>query len=138
MNIQHKKNNIAGFTLIELLISIAIIGILSAVAYPSYTSVMEKARREEAKRTLLEASQIMESYYAMNLNYSNAVSASAVTIFTTNADFDEYYNLTGVTAATSFTLTATPIASGAQSGDDCGTLTITNTGITSASTTGCW
>jgi type IV pilus assembly protein PilE len=130
------KRKSRGFTLIELMITVAIIGILAAIVYPSYTSILEKTRRQEAMRTLLEASQYMESFYAMNLNYSDAVTGSAITGFTTNDEFTDYYGLTAVAATSSFTLTATP--TGVQSNDSCGTLTITNTGSTTAATTECW
>jgi type IV pilus assembly protein PilE len=114
----------------------AIVGILAAIIYPSYKSILEKTRRQEAIRTLLEASQYMESYYAMNLDYSAAVSGGVVTGFTANTDFTDYYALTAVAGTSSFTLSATP--SGGQSADSCGTLTITNTGTTSAATSDCW
>ncbi|TEW56782.1 prepilin-type N-terminal cleavage/methylation domain-containing protein [Psychromonas sp. RZ22] len=137
MEYQQRKRN-HGFTLIELLIAIAIIGILAAVAYPSYTGVLEKTRRQEAVRTLLEASQMMESYYAMNLDYSGAIAGGKVTSFTVNDDFSDYYQLTAVATKSTFTLSATPISTSAQSSDKCGTLTITQTGSTSAATTDCW
>ncbi|WP_160060345.1 type IV pilin protein [Psychromonas sp. L1A2] len=129
-----------GFTLIELLIAIAIVGILASIAYPSYKGVLEKTRRQEAIRTLLEASQLMESYYAMNLNYSGAISGGVITSFTENDDFSELYTLTGVAVAgsSSYTLSATPITTGVQSDDECGTLTITHTGSTGADTSDCW
>lgn len=127
-----------GFTLIELMIAIAIIGILSAVAYPSYMDSVTKTRREEGKRTLIEAAQQLENYYAMNLNYNGAVSGAVLTIYTTNDDFDDYYNLTASVSAAvnTFTLTATPQNS--QSNDSCGSLTVSNTGATTAADTSCW
>jgi type IV pilus assembly protein PilE len=130
------KKKSSGFTLIELMVTVAIVGILAAIIYPSYKSILEKTRRQEAIRTLLEASQYMESYYAMNLDYSAAVSGGVVTGFTANTDFTDYYALTAVAGTSSFTLSATP--SGGQSADSCGTLTITNTGTTSAATSDCW
>ena len=134
--ILNKKRS--GFTLLELLITVAIVGILASVAYPSYKGVLEKTRRQEAVRTLLEAAQYMESYYAMNLNYSGAVAASKVTGFTSNDEFTDYYALTAVAGTTTFTLSAAPLSTGAQSTDACGTLTVTNTGATSAGSTECW
>lgn len=63
-----------GFTLIELIITVVIVGVLASVAYPCYTESIRKTRREEGKRTLIEAAQQLESYYAMNLDYTSAVS----------------------------------------------------------------
>lgn len=132
----YKKTNSAGFTLIELLIGVAIIGILTAIAYPSYTWVFEKSRRQEAQRTLLEAAQEMESYYAMNLDYSGALTGTTITDFSFNDDFSDNYSLSAVAATSSFTLSAIPI--GAQASDDCGTLTLSHTGNTAADASGCW
>lgn len=137
MSMVFKKTTL-GFTLIELLISIAIVAILASIAYPSYQGVLEKTRRQEGIRTLLEASQFMESYYSMNLKYSGAISGGLITNFTSNDDFAEYYSLTGAASASSFTLSATPIPAGAQSKDECGVLSITHTGNTSPNTSGCW
>ncbi|MGJ8581162.1 MAG: type IV pilin protein [Psychromonas sp.] len=133
-----KNKKVAGFTLIELLITVAIIGILASIAYPSYQGVMEKTRRQEAIRTLLEASQLMESYYAMNLDYSGAISGGEITDYTVNDEFSDYYELTGTATSSTFNLSATPLSTGAQSADECGTLTITHTGSTGSDSSDCW
>jgi len=130
------KRNVKGFTLIELMIAVVIIGLLAAIAYPSYTGIIQKTRRQEAQRTLLESSQVMEGFYAMNVNYSGAVTANKLTIFTVSEEFSDYYNLTAVATNSTFTLTATPY--GDQANEDCGTLTITQNGTTTPSTSGCW
>lgn len=51
-----------GFTLIELMITVAIIGILAAVAYPAYTDSILKGRRAQARTALLELMQQQERY----------------------------------------------------------------------------
>jgi len=130
------KRNVKGFTLIELMIAVVIIGLLAAIAYPSYTGIIQKTRRQEAQRTLLESSQVMEGFYAMNVNYSGAVTANKLTIFTVSEEFSDYYNLTAVATNSTFTLTATPY--GDQANEDCGTLTLTPNGTNTPSTSGCW
>lgn len=57
----HKKN-VHGFTLIELMIVVAVIGILAAVAYPSYTDSVLKGRRAQARTALVELLQQQERY----------------------------------------------------------------------------
>ena len=49
-----------GFTLIELMIVVAIVGILSAIAYPSYAEYIRRGHRADARAGLLQAQQWME------------------------------------------------------------------------------
>lgn len=52
-----------GFTLIELMITVAIIAILAAVAYPAYQDQVLRAKRTEGKTALLKAAQLQERNY---------------------------------------------------------------------------
>ena len=54
----------AGFTLIELMIVVAIIAILAAISYPAYDRYVDKSRRIDAQKSLLQASQAMQRFYA--------------------------------------------------------------------------
>jgi type IV pilus assembly protein PilE len=65
-----------GFTLIELMITVAIVGILAAIAYPSYTSQIEKGRRAECRGGLLKTMQQQERYYTQRNAYTNFTSGS--------------------------------------------------------------
>ncbi len=125
-----------GFSLIELMITVSLIGILTAIAYPSYSSYVQDSRRQVAKQVLLESAQKLERYYAQNFNYDGAVSNGSVTVVTPDASFEDFYTLTATASANSFTLSATPF--GSQATDECGTLTLNQANQTTPTDSGCW
>ena len=57
------KLRISGFTLLELMIVVAVIGILAAIAFPSYQNSVQKARRGDAQETLLECAAAQARYF---------------------------------------------------------------------------
>lgn len=69
----HSRRQLAaGFTLIELMIVVAIVGILTAIAYPSYTDYVRRSRLPEATSSLADLRAKMEQYYQDNKNYGTA------------------------------------------------------------------
>ena len=133
-----------GFTLVELMIVVAIIGILAAIAYPSYQQYVLRANRAEAKAILTETAQLMERRFTTCGTYgTNAACGTAATptsaVSPKNASGSAIkYNVSfsaGPTA-TDFTLQAEP--AGQQMSDTCATLTLSNTGAKTPTSGGCW
>lgn len=126
-----------GFTLIELMIVVAIVGILAAVAYPSYTGQMAKGRRSDARVQLVSAQQWMERFYSESYSYSTDSAGNAVSAAFNAQPFSQsprtgegkaVYTLSVASTSSIYTLTATPVAGGAMANDLCGSLSLTNTG----------
>lgn len=126
-----------GFTLIELMITVAIIGILAAIAYPSYQQYVLRANRADAKAILMESAQFMERYFTTNNSYEGATVLSDVAPKGASNSAIKYdISFTADPTASVFTLQAVP--AGSQANDTCGTLTLSNTGEQSPTTAGCW
>lgn len=145
---QHRQR---GFTLIELLIVVAIITILAAVGYPSYTQYVMRSHRQAAKNAAFQIADRQEQFFLDNRSYAPNLSsmgyaADVIGIkrdgqFTTAADADRTYVITLVnTAATTFTVLAIPDLVQASRDTDCGGLTLTQSGDRAATgpSTECW
>jgi type IV pilus assembly protein PilE len=124
-----------GFTMIELMITVAIVGILAAIALPSYQSYVNRARRADARAQLLQAAQFMQRFYAANDQYkydrgSNLVSEKMpANLMRSPADGQQIYQLTVDATATAYTLTMAPLAGTPLASDACGSFTLTSTGV---------
>lgn len=68
-NLLIKRRIQSGFTLIELMITVAIVGILAAVAYPAYTDSVRKGKRAEARTALMNLLQQQERYLTQMNTY---------------------------------------------------------------------
>ena len=135
-----------GFTLVELMVTVAIVGILASIAYPSYQQSVMHGRRTDAIQTITYYRQALERCYSQNFTYVNAgatpcPAAPGAAVASTNG----YYNITFPTlAATQYTIQAVPV--GPQVNDlQCQVMTVNQSGQTGATnsvgantTVACW
>lgn len=148
---KHQLKN-QGFTLIELMVVVAIVGVLAAIAYPSYQDSVRRSARAEARAAMLNIAQLQERYFTDRGSYITIAGGT---------QNDQWHNWSGTTfgsrkydvavtgvpngctptgtACTSYTITASPHSPFVDS--ICGNLTLTTDGTKSASigdTSTCW
>jgi len=141
-----------GVTLIELIVVVIIIGILAAVAIPSYRNYVIRSQRADAKDALLVLATAQEKFYLQCNTYAtgiaNAPNCAAATLQGTATSKNGWYALAilGGANATNFTATATAVAGENQFQDtDCRTFRVTQAGVRTAANAGggdtteeCW
>jgi type IV pilus assembly protein PilE len=133
------RMRVQGFTLVEVMITVVIIAILSAIAYPNYREHIARGKRAQAKASLAQAQQWLERHYSENYSYAKTAGGTDINadggVFKTQfgtsplpGEGAANYNiaLTPNDKGTSYSLKAT--RTGSMSSDRCGDYVVTNTG----------
>ena len=106
----------SGFTLIELMVVLLIVGILGAVAVPSYRQYVIRSHRTEAKTALLRLAANQERHYLQNNTYTDDLQALG---FATGVSDNGVYTLSvPIADATTYQAVAVPTPGGGTSGLD--------------------
>ena len=126
----------AGFTLIELMVTVAIVGILAAVAYPSYTRYIIRSNRTAAQAQMLDIANREQQFLMANRAYATkaALETSGYALPTALTGRYSYDIEVGADTVPAFTITFTATAGTPQAAD--GPLTFTSEGVKGCGT-GC-
>jgi type IV pilus assembly protein PilE len=116
-----------GFTLVELMVVVAIVGILAAIAIPSYTSYIKRSTRSAAQMHMIDIAQAEQQYMADNRAYTSTLSDLGLS---TPAKVSDNYTITVTpTAGPPATFIITATAKGNQLSD--GNLSLNSAGVKS-------
>ncbi len=148
----------AGFTLVELMVTVMIVGVLAAIAVPSYQKQVLKSRRTDAKTALLDLATREERYYSTHNAYTSAPANLGYSGTFPVSVGSGYYNINinvcttasgtppcGTDAGTGTSFSATATALNNQTKDTtCGNFGLDSTGLqsvtgsASATPSTCW
>jgi type IV pilus assembly protein PilE len=146
-NKQLHRKQIDGFTLIEVMIVVAIIAILMAVAFPSYTDHVLRGNRAIARGHLLDIANRQQEFFLNNKTYTanltglgfatDSIGVNKKGNIVTAGASDSVYDISATAGTNSYSLSAAP-ANGQTADTDCGTFTLESTGAKTPTSNKCW
>lgn len=130
-----KKPGNKGFTLIELMIAIAVVAIVVNLAVPSYQNFIREARRSDARHLLHMNANRLQRCFTLEGWYNGSCVLRPLSE-------EGFYSMTSTITASTFVLTASPVAGSDQLADlNCTSFVLTNTGLKTATgsfSADCW
>lgn len=128
----------AGFTLVELMVVVAIVGILAAIAIPSYQQYVLKSRRAEAQSYLHQLALKQEQYWARHQKYAETKTELAETGVVNDTEYYVFDVVAGSNPASSYTLKADAQGSQLRDESQCLSLTMDQSGSKNGGDMSCW
>jgi type IV pilus assembly protein PilE len=113
------RNRNRGFTLIEVMITMGIVAMLSAIAWPSYRDTVHRAHRMDARLALLRIQHQQERFYASHNHYAGVLTAlpGGESLSANQSDPDYILSVETNAGGQGYLATARASASGRQSSD---------------------
>ena len=120
------------------MITVAIIGILAGVAYPSYIDFVTRSNRAEAQRELMRLANLQEQVFVDTRSYAADMTGLGFANAAYTTETGNYEITVSAQTATTFTLTATAKSSQATNDSACSTITINDAGQQAGASSHCW
>lgn len=118
-----------GFTLIEVMIVVVVVAVLAALAIPAYQSYVERARRADAKSSILAVQLAQEKWRSNNTTYTSSLLDLGYGAADNVSSIDGFYTIDVAAGATATNYTVNAQPTGPQANDDCGTFTLSVTAL---------